>query len=441
MSVNCNYFLIHQFKHVFWVLKRTVSLRRFFLVPTTYVWMRNEENCFPIHILSEGLKDLASLSTCMYPFFVNSEQQWRCALIIRIMSFFLTQIIILTPFCLFMTRLSPCSVFSIIPSLICALRRKPFDTWYCSTAFSLFPSACSSLNVAAGTRLNAPSSGANTVYGPRENQIIMLIPLINMRLNESYTKIISCIFHIILRFELFLPMAWAVIACNKLCYIVKRKTQPREEINERNNVNKILFLKTFKRNTLHCLQIFSKLSVILATGSHTSWLFSNTCPYYYALCKHLSILLGSLQTLVHTTMLFANTCPYYFALCKHLSILLCSLQTHVHTTLLNANPCPYYLALCKHLPYYYALCKHLSILLCSSQALIYTTWLFANTCPSYFALCKHLSILPCSSQALVHSTWLFANTCPYYFALCKHLFILFCSLQTLVHTTLLFAST
>ena len=27
---NCNYFLTHGFKQVFWVLKRTVSLRRFF---------------------------------------------------------------------------------------------------------------------------------------------------------------------------------------------------------------------------------------------------------------------------------------------------------------------------------------------------------------------------------------------------------------------------
>ena len=27
---NCDYFLIHKFKHSFWVLKRTVSLRRFF---------------------------------------------------------------------------------------------------------------------------------------------------------------------------------------------------------------------------------------------------------------------------------------------------------------------------------------------------------------------------------------------------------------------------
>ena len=27
---NCDYFLKYQFKHVFWVLKRAVSLRRFF---------------------------------------------------------------------------------------------------------------------------------------------------------------------------------------------------------------------------------------------------------------------------------------------------------------------------------------------------------------------------------------------------------------------------
>ena len=30
LALNCNYFLTHQFKHVFGVLKRTVSLRRFF---------------------------------------------------------------------------------------------------------------------------------------------------------------------------------------------------------------------------------------------------------------------------------------------------------------------------------------------------------------------------------------------------------------------------
>ena len=30
IAYNCDYFLIDQFKHVFWVLKRTVSSRRFF---------------------------------------------------------------------------------------------------------------------------------------------------------------------------------------------------------------------------------------------------------------------------------------------------------------------------------------------------------------------------------------------------------------------------
>ena len=30
LALICNYFLTYQLKHVFWVLKRTVSLRRFF---------------------------------------------------------------------------------------------------------------------------------------------------------------------------------------------------------------------------------------------------------------------------------------------------------------------------------------------------------------------------------------------------------------------------
>ena len=45
------YFLTNQPKPVFWVPKRTASLRRFFWVPTTYVWMRNKENSFPIRTL------------------------------------------------------------------------------------------------------------------------------------------------------------------------------------------------------------------------------------------------------------------------------------------------------------------------------------------------------------------------------------------------------
>ena len=37
---------IHQFKHVFWVLKRTISMRWFFWVPTTYVLVANEKKYF-----------------------------------------------------------------------------------------------------------------------------------------------------------------------------------------------------------------------------------------------------------------------------------------------------------------------------------------------------------------------------------------------------------
>ena len=36
---------------MFRVLKRTVSLRQFFWVPTTYVWVRNKKNNFPVHTL------------------------------------------------------------------------------------------------------------------------------------------------------------------------------------------------------------------------------------------------------------------------------------------------------------------------------------------------------------------------------------------------------
>ena len=37
LAYNCNYYLTHQFKHVFCMFKRTVSPRRFFSAPTTYV--------------------------------------------------------------------------------------------------------------------------------------------------------------------------------------------------------------------------------------------------------------------------------------------------------------------------------------------------------------------------------------------------------------------
>ena len=46
-TVKYLYFLTHQSKHIFWVLKRTVSLRRFFWVPTTYVLVeKSEKNIF-----------------------------------------------------------------------------------------------------------------------------------------------------------------------------------------------------------------------------------------------------------------------------------------------------------------------------------------------------------------------------------------------------------
>ena len=41
---NCEYLLRHHFKHLFWVLKRTVSLRRFVGVPITNMFrLRNNE--------------------------------------------------------------------------------------------------------------------------------------------------------------------------------------------------------------------------------------------------------------------------------------------------------------------------------------------------------------------------------------------------------------
>ena len=51
---NCKFCLIHRIKHKFWVLKRTVSLRRFFWVPTTYVFVWEIRN-FNYTLLSGGL--------------------------------------------------------------------------------------------------------------------------------------------------------------------------------------------------------------------------------------------------------------------------------------------------------------------------------------------------------------------------------------------------
>ena len=40
---------------MFWVLKRTVSLRRFFWVPTTYVLVEKQENKSSLHTLNQSL--------------------------------------------------------------------------------------------------------------------------------------------------------------------------------------------------------------------------------------------------------------------------------------------------------------------------------------------------------------------------------------------------
>ena len=49
-----DYFLINQYKHVIWVLKRTVPLRRFFWVPQHMFWLRNKKNNFQVHTLIWG---------------------------------------------------------------------------------------------------------------------------------------------------------------------------------------------------------------------------------------------------------------------------------------------------------------------------------------------------------------------------------------------------
>ena len=46
-KINCNCFLTHQFKHVFWVLKRN----RLIEYPQHMFWMTNKESSFPIRTL------------------------------------------------------------------------------------------------------------------------------------------------------------------------------------------------------------------------------------------------------------------------------------------------------------------------------------------------------------------------------------------------------
>ena len=50
----CNYFLAHTFKHMFWVLKRTVSMRRSFEYPQ-HVLVEKKETYFWYALLTKGL--------------------------------------------------------------------------------------------------------------------------------------------------------------------------------------------------------------------------------------------------------------------------------------------------------------------------------------------------------------------------------------------------
>ena len=53
LAWNCNYFLIHKFKHMFWVPKRTISLKwdGSFKYPQHMFWLRNKKINFQVGIL------------------------------------------------------------------------------------------------------------------------------------------------------------------------------------------------------------------------------------------------------------------------------------------------------------------------------------------------------------------------------------------------------
>ena len=56
-AYNCKYFLTHNFKHMFWVLERTVSLRQEALLSTHNIfmfWLRNKKIIFLLHTLNQS---------------------------------------------------------------------------------------------------------------------------------------------------------------------------------------------------------------------------------------------------------------------------------------------------------------------------------------------------------------------------------------------------
>ena len=81
LAQNCKYFLTHQFKHVFWVFKRTVSMRQFFWVPTTYVlvgkWGKIK-NKYRSYLWAPLIHNLcrASFKFCLY-LFIKYLEFWH----------------------------------------------------------------------------------------------------------------------------------------------------------------------------------------------------------------------------------------------------------------------------------------------------------------------------------------------------------------------------
>ena len=69
----CDYFLIHQLKHVFWVPKRTVSSRRSFEYPQHMFWLRNKKNNFQLRTLIWG-PALVMLNPDLYLFFEENSR-------------------------------------------------------------------------------------------------------------------------------------------------------------------------------------------------------------------------------------------------------------------------------------------------------------------------------------------------------------------------------
>ena len=54
LVLNCDFFLIHQFKHVFWLLKEPSRRDSSFEYPHHMFWLRNKKNNFQLSTLIWG---------------------------------------------------------------------------------------------------------------------------------------------------------------------------------------------------------------------------------------------------------------------------------------------------------------------------------------------------------------------------------------------------